>query len=262
MARKRMFDMEIVDTDLFLDMPQSSQNLYFHLGMRADDDGFVSNPKKIIKIIGANEDDLKLLFLKKFVIPFESGVCVITHWKLNNYLRKDRYTETIYKAEKRQLTEDENGVYSLGIPKVNQLATSGIHSIEENSIDKNSIEENRDKPKKESKKKYGEYKNVLLTDKELQSLKSDYGNYNDLITYLDEYIEMKGYKAKSHYLCIKKWVVDAVQKKGASTNNSKGKYSDEELDRLLNGPAPTQKYDIDEMIAKGEIIWLKLLRTY
>lgn len=142
MARKRMFDMEIVDTDLFLDMPQSSQNLYFHLGMRADDDGFVSNPKKIIKIVGANDDDLKLLFLKKFIIPFESGVVVIRHWKLNNYLRKDRYTETIYKEEKRLLTEDENGVYNLGIPDVNQVATNGIHSIEENSIDKNSIEEN------------------------------------------------------------------------------------------------------------------------
>lgn len=138
MARKRMFDMEIVDTDLFLDMPQSSQNLYFHLGMRADDDGFVSNPKKIVKIIGANEDDLKLLFLKKFVIPFESGIVVIRHWKLNNYLRKDRYVETIYKEEKKQLIEDENGVYSLGIPNGNQTDTQ--YSIEENSIEENSIE--------------------------------------------------------------------------------------------------------------------------
>lgn len=123
MARKRMFDMEIVDTDLFLDMPQSSQNLYFHLGMRADDDGFVSNPKKIIKIIGANEDDLKLLIIKKFIIPFDSGLIVIRHWKLNNYLRKDRYTETIYKDEKRLLNEDENGVYELGIPNGNQRYT-------------------------------------------------------------------------------------------------------------------------------------------
>lgn len=123
MARKRMFDMEIVDTDLFLDMPQSSQNLYFHLGMRADDDGFVSNPKKIIKIIGANEDDLKLLIIKKFIIPFDSGLIVIRHWKLNNYLRKDRYTETIYKEEKRLLNEDENGVYELGIPNGNQRYT-------------------------------------------------------------------------------------------------------------------------------------------
>ena len=123
MARKRMFDIEIVDTDLFLEMPQSTQNLYFHLGMRADDDGFVSNPKKIIRTIGANDDDLKLLITKKFIIPFDTGVIVIRHWKINNYLRADRYTETIYKDEKRLLTEDENGIYNLGIPNVNQRYT-------------------------------------------------------------------------------------------------------------------------------------------
>lgn len=127
MARKRMFDLQIVDTDLFLEMPQSTQNLYFHLGMRADDDGFVGNPKRIIRTIGANEDDLKILFSKQFIIPFESGIVVIRHWKLNNYLRKDRYIETIYKEEKRMLNEDENGVYNLntclGIPNVNQRST-------------------------------------------------------------------------------------------------------------------------------------------
>lgn len=146
MARKRMFDLEIVDTDLFLEMPQSTQNLYFHLGMRADDDGFVSNPKKIVKTIGANEDDLRILFSKQFAIPFESGVVVIRHWKLNNYLRKDRYTETIYKEEKKKLIEDANGIYNLneadGIPNVNQSATTGIHSIEKNSRDKKSTEKN------------------------------------------------------------------------------------------------------------------------
>lgn len=127
MARKRMFDLQIVDTDLFLEMPQSTQNLYFHLGMRADDDGFVGNPKRIIRTIGANEDDLKILFSKQFIIPFESGIVVIRHWKLNNYLRKDRYIETIYKEEKRMLNEDENGVYNLntnlGIPNANQRYT-------------------------------------------------------------------------------------------------------------------------------------------
>ena len=223
MARKRMFDIEIVDTDLFLEMPQSTQNLYFHLGMRADDDGFVSNPKKIVRTIGANEDDLKILITKKLIIPFETGVIVIRHWKINNYLRKDRYIETIYKNEKRQLIEDENGIYSLGIPNSNQLTTNGLPSIEEKSIEKKSIEENNNIPASEEKSstasakankhKYGEYKNVLLKDEELQRLKKDYSNWEELITYLDEYIEMKGYKAKSHYLCIKKWVVDAVKRK-------------------------------------------------
>ena len=143
MARKRMFDIEVVDTDLFLDMPQSTQNLYFHLGMRADDDGFVSNPKKIIKLVGANEDDLKILIAKSLIIPFESGIIVIRHWKLNNYLRKDRYIETIYKQEKSMLNEDENGVYSLGIPNDNQMLTSGQPSIEENSKEKKSKVNNK-----------------------------------------------------------------------------------------------------------------------
>lgn len=124
MARKRMFDLEIVDTDLFLEMPVSSQNLYFHLGMRADDDGFVSNPKKIIRVVGASEDDLKILIAKNFIIQFETGLIVIRHWKINNYIRKDRYSETIYKEEKKQLIESENGTYNLmtqlGIPMVDQ----------------------------------------------------------------------------------------------------------------------------------------------
>jgi uncharacterized phage protein (TIGR02220 family) len=146
MARKRMFDMEIIDTDLFLEMPIGAQNLYFHLGMRADDDGFVSNPRKIQKLIGSNEDDLKILIAKQFIIPFETGIIVIRHWKLNNYLRKDRYTPTIYTCEKALLQEDSNGVYSLGIPSGipndNQMTTIGLHSIEKKRIEEKRIEEN------------------------------------------------------------------------------------------------------------------------
>lgn len=127
MARKRMFDIEIVDTDLFLEMPSSTQNLYFHLGMRADDDGFVSNPKKIVRLINSTDDDLKVLIAKKFIIPFESGIVVIRHWKINNYLRMDRYTETIYTEEKKNLIQDKNGIYDIrvsnGIPNANQRYT-------------------------------------------------------------------------------------------------------------------------------------------
>lgn len=172
MARKRMFDIEVVDTDLFLDMPQSTQNLYFHLGMRADDDGFVSNPKKIIKLVGANDDDLKVLIAKKLIIPFESGVIVIRHWKLNNYLRKDRYIETIYKQEKSLLNEDENGVYELGIPDDNQTSTVGLPSKEKNSIEENSIEENRKGKKIKKEKKSTEFDELInsnFTDEDLKN---------------------------------------------------------------------------------------------
>jgi len=92
-----MFSSQIVNSDDFLEMPLTSQALYFHLGMSADDDGFVS-PRKVLRMTGAGEDDLKILLVKNFVIRFESGVIVITHWKQNNYLRNDRYTPTIYKS--------------------------------------------------------------------------------------------------------------------------------------------------------------------
>ena len=96
MAEKRMFSKKIIDTDWFMDMPSSSQNLYFHLSMRADDDGFVSSPNRIIKMVGASNDDYRLLITKKFIIPFDSGICVIKDWRINNYLRADRHSDTIY----------------------------------------------------------------------------------------------------------------------------------------------------------------------
>ena len=108
-----MFAKTIIDSDLFLDMPLSAQALYFHLSMRADDDGFVNNPKKIQRIIGASDDDCKLLLAKKFLLSFESGVIVIKHWKIHNYIQKDRYKETLYKDEKNQLSLKENNEYTM-----------------------------------------------------------------------------------------------------------------------------------------------------
>ena len=120
MAERRMFAKTIIDSDAFLEMPLSTQALYFHLSMRADDDGFVNNPKKIQRMIGATDDDLKLLIVKSFVLVFESGVIVIKHWRINNYIRNDRYKGTVYTEEKSLLTVKENGSYTLGIPTDNQ----------------------------------------------------------------------------------------------------------------------------------------------
>lgn len=113
MAERRMFAKTIIDSDAFLEMPTTSQLLYFHLAMRADDDGFVNKPKSLMRMVGCKDDDLKLLFVKKFLIPFESGVVVIKHWKIHNYIRKDTYTETKYKEEKATLEMDENNAYRL-----------------------------------------------------------------------------------------------------------------------------------------------------
>ena len=134
-----MFAKTIIDSDAFLDMPLSTQVLYFHLSMRADDDGFINNPKKIQRMIGAMEDDLKLLIAKNFIIPFESGVVVIKHWKIHNYIRNDRYKETVYQEEKALLATKDNKTYTFGIPDDNQMDTQdrlGKDRLGEDSIGK------------------------------------------------------------------------------------------------------------------------------
>jgi len=113
MANRRMFAKTIIDSDAFLDMPPSTQVLYFHLAMRADDDGFINNPKTIMRIVGAKDDDIKLLVAKRFIIPFDSGVVVIKHWRIHNYIQTDRYTETKYIDEKNQLIINKKNGYSL-----------------------------------------------------------------------------------------------------------------------------------------------------
>lgn len=146
MAERRMFAKTIVLSDAFLDLPMSARCLYFTLGMLADDDGFVNAPRAIMRQCGASDDDMKNLIAKKFVLVFESGVIVIKHWRINNYLRNDRYAETKYTEEKAQLSVDEKGGYHRGndsgipggIPN-NGIPNIGIPSIGKDSIDKVSL---------------------------------------------------------------------------------------------------------------------------
>jgi len=113
MAQRRMISKLIIDTDEFLEMPVSSQALYFHLLLRADDDGFISSPRRIQKMTGAGQDDYNVLISRKYLIPFESGVCVIKHWRIHNYVKGDRYHPTMYQAEREMLTTDQAGTYIL-----------------------------------------------------------------------------------------------------------------------------------------------------
>jgi hypothetical protein len=202
-------------------MSLAAQALYFHLCMYADDDGFVKNPKRIFKMIGAHEDDFRLLIMKRFILTYESGVIVIKHWRMHNLLRSDRYKETEYVEEKSMLRIKENGAYTLDetqgkpIKKVgNRLATkrqpSGNLLATQDSIGKDSIGKNSIG----KKNTYGEYAHVKLKQSEYETLITELGQTmtDECIKFLDEYIEMKGYKAKSHYLCIKKWVIDAVKR--------------------------------------------------
>jgi hypothetical protein len=160
MAEKRMFTQKIIDSDAFLDMPLSTQSLYFHLNMRADDDGFINNPRRIQRTIGASDDDLKLLCAKRFVIGFDTGVIVIKHWRMHNTLRKDRYNPTQYQEELSRLDVKDNNAYTerlLEVPVVPELPVattwqpSGNHLEPQYREDKNSIDKiSRDKGNSDS----------------------------------------------------------------------------------------------------------------
>ncbi len=219
MAERRMFSKTIIDSDAFLDMPLSTQALYFHLSMRADDDGFVNNPRKIQRMIGSSDDDLKLLMVKQFLIAFESGVVVIKHWKIHNYIRNDRYKPTIYQDERKQLEECESKAYELGIPNGYQMDTQvrlGKVSLGESSLGEVSIEEeplpSAPAPDKPTRHKYGFYKNVLLSDEDMEKLKSEFPHdWEQRIERLSEYIASKGAKYKNHLATIRAWARKEVK---------------------------------------------------
>ena len=257
MAERRMFAKTIIDSDSFLDMPLSAQALYFHLSMRADDDGFINNPKKIQRMVGCADDDMRLLVAKAFIIPFESGVVVIKHWRINNYIRNDRYKPTNYTEEMAQLQVKENGAYTeklpLGIPNGYQMDTQvrlgKVRDIKEkDSLTRVEKESQPDKPSSPSPKhKYGVYKNVLLTEKEYQSL-IELQDGEKAIEFLSEYRAYKGYKAKSDFLAIKKWVFEAMSERRVSRNTARNfterEYTKQEIGEIFGNVPNIEDYDI------------------
>ena len=230
MAERRMFAKTIIDSDMFLDMPLSTQALYFHLSMRADDDGFINNPRKIQRMIGASDDDLKVLVMKRFILPFDSGVVVIKHWKIHNYIRNDRYKETVYKDEKAQLLLKENGAYTElpapGIPDDNQDAYQMETQVRlgEVSLGKSSVGEDIEEaaPPKPTRHKHGYYKNVLLTDEDYAKLQEEFPHdYTDRIERLSEYMASHGKSYKNHLATIRNWArKDKPQSRPAAAKNS------------------------------------------
>ena len=217
MAKKRMFNVDIVGSDAFLDLPHTAQALYFQLGMRADDDGFVGNPKTIQRIAGAKASDLELLVKKRFLLQFPSGVVVIKHWKINNDIKKDRYSPTVYTDEFQMLSTKENKAYTERNANVSTLDTEPEqnvstldtqYSIDKDRLDKNSIEK--------EKHAHGFFANVLLTDEELQKLSAEIPEYEEYIEKLSHYIESNGKKYKSHYATILMWHRKDCEKKPAA----------------------------------------------
>ena len=147
MAERRMFAKTIIDSDAFLEMPLSTQALYFHLSMRADDDGFINNPKKIARLVNATDDDLKLLAAKNFIIPFSSGIVVIKHWRIHNYIQNDRYKPTVYTEEAKCLNVKENKAYTL-VSKMDTECIQTVSKMETQDrieLGKDSLEKGKDK---------------------------------------------------------------------------------------------------------------------
>lgn len=190
MAKRRMFSLNIVDSDAFLDLPTSAQALYFHLGMRCDDDGFVNNPKKIQRVIGASDDDLKTLIKEKFIISFESGIVAMKHHRINNYIQKDRYTETSYLEEKSKIYIKENKAYTLNsshsgiVPLIekNQCIQNVSKMETQSSIGKVRLGKDSISSKPEDTHIFlGELNNVCLTKKQYERLCQRFESVKDLI---------------------------------------------------------------------------------
>ena len=214
MAERRMFAKSIVLSDAFLDMPMSARCLYFTLAMLADDDGFINSPKSIMRQCGSSMDDMNILIAKRFVLTFSSGVIVIKHWRIHNYIQKDRYKESKYIEEKATLQIDQNGAYTECIQDVSNVDTQvrlGKDRLGEVSVGKDSIEDVPDinvghKPPKAVRHKYGFYEQVLLTDEDYEKLKAEFPHdYSERIARLDEYIASTGKKYKNHLATIRSW---------------------------------------------------------
>lgn len=138
MAQRRMFSRKITETDRFLEMPLSSQALYFHLNMGADDEGFIDKAKTIQRTIGASDDDMKLLIAKGFLIPFDSGVVVIRHWRIHNYIRSDRFQSTLHQDEKTQLEYDHSKTAML--KPLENVIPNGYHLDTQDRVSKGSLD--------------------------------------------------------------------------------------------------------------------------
>ena len=221
MAERRMFAKTIVTSDAFLDMPLSARCLYFTLGMFADDDGFVNNPKSIMRQVGASMDDMNILIAKRFILAFESGIIVIKHWKIHNYIQSDRYKETKYLDEKKQLTTDEKGAYTECIQDVSKMYPQV--SISKDRLIEDSI--NNNTPQKRF---------VKPTIEEVQAYCDERNNGVDAQRWYD-YYESNGWKVgrnpmKDYKAAIRNWERKEERKEGTKSkyerHNDYDKYTD------------------------------------
>ena len=235
MAEKRMFTKKITDADEFITLPSSTQALYLHLCMSADDDGFNNQVQMSMFKAHASIDDVKILLAKRFILQFENGVIVIKHWRMANALRKDRYTETNYKEELSKLRIKENGAYTmtdtadvLRLPDGCQMVATDKNRLGKGSIGKGSIGESEGA----QKYRYGIFNNVKLTEDELQTLIDEYpDSYQEKIENLSQYMKSKGTYYQDHFATIMKWArEDEAKEAQKKTQNTAARKLDEFYD--------------------------------
>ena len=216
MAERRMFAKTIVLSDAFLDMPLSARCLYFTLGMLADDDGFVNSPKSIMRQAGASVDDLNLLIAKRFILTFDSGIIVIKHWRIHNYIQKDRYNETKYIEEKSSIVVDEKGAYTECIQNVSKMDTQVRLEVGQDSLvlgqGSGSVEPADDNGE-DTLKKIGKGGVVYLSDRQVGCLLDKMGieAFDLYMDKLENFIIDNGANVKNHYKTILKWYEEDSQ---------------------------------------------------
>ena len=197
MAQRRMFSRKITETDHFLEMPLSSQALYFHLNMGADDEGFIDKAKTIQRTIGASDDDMRLLIAKGFLIPFESGVVVIRHWRIHNYIQADRFQATIHQNEKEQLEFDKSKIASIkpldqciqNVYKMDTQVRLGEDSLDKDRLDKvNNLYSGEDE--KKSLSQIIKSSTVKINDRQIQQIQEYIGLDNMTVDMIDYAVQL------------------------------------------------------------------------
>lgn len=233
MAERRMFAKTIIASDAFLDMPLSARCLYFALGMYADDEGFVNSPKSLARLIGASTDDMNILLVRRFLIAFPNGVCLIKHWRINNYLRSDRFQPTKYTEERNQIMIEENGAYALISERyTNGIPNDGIPRLEEISQDKVSLGKERIEELAPPSVAVSNSRFVRPTIDEITAYCSERKNNVDPQAFFDFY-ESKGWRVgnqpmKDWKASVRTWERRSTQNKPQGNKPSGDKYKRED----------------------------------
>ncbi len=234
MAERRMFAKTVIESDRFADLPLRAQALYFHLGLRADDDGFLQNVKQIERLTGTEETELEALVEAGFVLRFESGAVVLRHWRQHNYIRKDAYTGTKCKKEMAELALDGNKCYvlkaeapdgeSFFCPTLSTQVREGKDRVDKDRVGEDRIGKDRvgeDREEQVSvgegedsvqKHPHGEYNNVMLTKEEYEKLQAEFADFAGRIQRLSDYMASKGVTYQNHYATIRAWAREDAKK--------------------------------------------------